>query len=295
MELPQITLPKVDLPFEISTLLHPAVVHFVIAIPVIILLLEFYNLFAKRKSIGAFSFILLLLTVIMMVGAFLTGGVDGKEAYDLLSPEGQAELKEHKLLGTYLIFASLAMILFKLLAMTGKKFFKFLFFITLIGMILITFKQGKDGGELVYTYGANVAKVKVLDEELLDTKEELEEADTKKVPVQVKDPNVTVKPSKPQVEAVPVQKATTIQTQEVVSPKKEIAPTHVPAEVEDTKIVELNATQATKPVLLDTNQSNIDNLVDSIKKKIKEVDSKTLKTIEDNTKIIKKAIQITPQ
>ncbi|RUM69979.1 MAG: hypothetical protein DSZ09_05000 [Sulfurovum sp.] len=203
MELPQITLPKIDLPFEISTLIHPAVVHFVVAIPVIILLLEFYNIFAKRKSIGAFSFLLLIFTVIMMVGAFLTGSVDGKEAYDLLSPEGQSELKDHKLIGSYLIFISLAMLIFKLLAMSGKRIFKFLFFMTMIGFILIIFKQGQEGGELVYKYGANVEKVKELDDTLFDIKEKLEEAEAKKVPK--KEEKVIAVPKSKQ-DAVPVSK-----------------------------------------------------------------------------------------
>jgi len=176
MELPVITLPKVDLPFDIPVLLHPPVDHFAIALPVIILLLEFYNLFARRKSIGAFSFILLILTVIIFAGAYLTGTTDGKEAYDLLTPEGQEALKAHKLLGTYLLLATGVVLFFKLLAMTGKSYFKFFFFVVLIGLIAGTFEQGEHGGELVYTYGANVERVKTLDDELFDVKEELEDA-----------------------------------------------------------------------------------------------------------------------
>jgi len=180
MELPVITLPKIDLPFDIPVLLHPAVDHFAIALPVVILLLEFYNLFARRKSIGGFSFILLVITVIIFALAYLTGSVDGKEAYDLLSPEGQAELKEHKLLGVYLLIGTVVVLFFKFLAMTGKGFFKLLFFLFLLGLIVVTFKQGKDGGELVYEYGANIEKVKALDDELFDVKEALEEANEAK-------------------------------------------------------------------------------------------------------------------
>jgi len=160
MALPLINIPQIDLPFAIPTLVHPAIVHFAIAIPVIVLLLEFYNLFAKRKSIGGFSFLLLLITIAVLIAVYLTGGVDGKEAYDLLSTDGQAELKAHKLLGAYVLIVSVGVILFKLLAMTGKGFFRFLFFISLIGLIAISLKQGKDGGELVYEYGANVQIIK---------------------------------------------------------------------------------------------------------------------------------------
>ncbi len=176
MTLPEITLPKIDLPFDIPLLLHPSIDHFAIVLPVIVLLLEFYNLFAQRKSIGLFSSLLLVLTVIAFAAAYFTGVVDGKEAYDLLPTEGQEELKFHKLLGTYLLLASVALLLFKLLAMSGKKIFKVLFFLVLLGFIAVTFQQGKDGGELVYEYGANVKRVKVLDDKLFDTQEALEEA-----------------------------------------------------------------------------------------------------------------------
>ncbi len=176
MQLPEITLPKIDLPFDISPLIHPPVVHFAIVLPVIVLLLELYNIFVKRKSIGVFSFMLIVLTVIVFTAAYLTGSVDGKEAFDLLSPEGQSELKEHKLLGTYLMLVSMIILVLKLLVMTGKTFFKVLFFIVLIALIVLTFKQGKDGGELVYEHGANNERIETLNDELVDLKEELEEA-----------------------------------------------------------------------------------------------------------------------
>ncbi len=176
MELPNIVLPKIDLPFDIPELLHPFIVHFAISLPVIILLIEFYNLFTRKKSVGGFSFILIVLMVVVYVAAYFTGVVDAKESYGLLSPEGQAELKEHKLLGTYLLLGSVALLFFKLLAMTGKGFFKFLFLVLLMGFVAVTLEQGKEGGELTYEHGANVEKVKALDDELFDANEELEEA-----------------------------------------------------------------------------------------------------------------------
>ena len=175
MTLPELTLPKVDLPFDIPVLLHPSVDHFAIALPVIIILLEFYNLFARKKSVGGFSFILIVFTVIAFGTAYFTGIVDGKVTFDLLSVEGKEELREHKLLGTYLLLGSVVLLFFKLLAMTGKGFFKFLFFLVLIGLTAVTLEQGKEGGELVYEYGANVERVKALDDELFDVQEELEE------------------------------------------------------------------------------------------------------------------------
>ena len=170
MTLPAIEIPKIELPFDIEVLIHPAVVHFTIVLPIVILLLEFYNLFAKKKSIGGFSFLLIILMIVVFAAAYLTGSVDGKEAYDLLIPEGQEALKGHKLLGTYLVFASVAVLFFKLLAMTGKSSLKFLFFIVLIGFSAVTLQQGKKGGELVFKYGANIERVQTLDDELFDAK-----------------------------------------------------------------------------------------------------------------------------
>ncbi|HEY9189883.1 MAG TPA: hypothetical protein VIM88_03375, partial [Sulfurovum sp.] len=102
MALPEITLPKIELPFDIPVLMHPPVDHFAIALPVVILLLELINLVAKKRAVSVLSLFFIVLTVIAVFAAYLTGNVDGKEAFILLSEEGQAELKAHKLLGTYL-------------------------------------------------------------------------------------------------------------------------------------------------------------------------------------------------
>ncbi len=179
MALPAIELPKIELPFDIPVLIHPAVDHFAIVVPIVILLLEVYNLFVKRKSIGVFSFLLILLMIVIFSAAYLTGTVDGKETYDFLTPEGQEALKTHKLLGTYLLIASGVVLFFKLLAMTGKKVLKILFFIVLIVFVGVTLKQGKEGGELVYKYGANIEKVKELDDALFDANDALEDLQDK--------------------------------------------------------------------------------------------------------------------
>jgi uncharacterized membrane protein len=190
MELPAIVLPKIALPFDIPFLLHPAAVHFAIAIPVVILLLELYNMFARRRTIGGFSFILMILTVVSLAAAYYTGNVDGKEAYDLLSSQGQEALKEHKLLGSYLLVGSIVLLVLRLLAMTGKKFFKLLFFVGLVGFTVVTLNQGKSGGDLTYKYGANVVKAEATEEAPKIAEAEVAKATT---PAEVKKPAVEVK------------------------------------------------------------------------------------------------------
>jgi uncharacterized membrane protein len=180
MQLPEITLPKVELPFDIPVLLHPSVDHFVIALPVVILLLELMNLMMKKKAVSGVSFFLIVLTVIVSVGAYFTGLVDGKEAYPALTEAAKEALAEHKLLGTYLMLASGVVLFFKLLSMiTGKSIIRVLYILILIAFVAGIFEQGEEGGELVYKYGMNVEQVKVLDDELFDLKEELEEATAK--------------------------------------------------------------------------------------------------------------------
>ena len=178
MELPVLPfkIPEVNLPFDIPVLIHPAVDHFAIALPVIVLLLEIINLFTKKRTIGVISFFLLLLTVTALVAAYLTGLVDGKEAFSFLSQAGKDELSAHKLLGIYLILASSVVLLFKLLSVIiSRGLMKGLYLLLLVLFVVGILKQGKDGGELVYKHGANVERVETLDDEMFDLKEEIEE------------------------------------------------------------------------------------------------------------------------
>ncbi|BCD60552.1 MULTISPECIES: DUF2231 domain-containing protein [unclassified Nitratiruptor] len=166
---------SIKLPFEIPLLLHPPIVHFAIAIPVIVLLLEIANLIVKRKCVGVISSLLLLLATLIYFAAFFTGKTDGSEAYALLSHDGQAELKEHKLLGLYLVYGiSLLFILKLIIAAINNKIAKIVF--TLLVAIFVGFalKQGKDGGELVYKYGANVQAVSTMDDKIMELEDELD-------------------------------------------------------------------------------------------------------------------------
>jgi len=169
MELPVLPfkIPEMALPFDIPVLMHPPVDHIVIALPLVVLLLELVNLVVKKRAVGVVSFFLLLLTITGAIAAYYTGITDGKEAFDTLSQAGQADLKAHKLMGTYLMFASVVVLIFKLLAsMIKRGIVKGLYFLILILFVAGIIKQGKEGGELVYKYGANVARVSELKGEI---------------------------------------------------------------------------------------------------------------------------------
>ena len=56
MNLTPIKIPEIPLPFDIPLLMHPPVDHFIIALPLVVLLLEIVNLFIKKRAIGVTSF-----------------------------------------------------------------------------------------------------------------------------------------------------------------------------------------------------------------------------------------------
>ncbi len=160
MSLPAISLPSINLPFDIPVLFHPPVDHFAIALPAVILLLELINLVIKRRALSMTALFLMFVATLMVAAAYLTGSVDGKEAFDALSKAGQDELKGHKLLGAYLLIVSVFVLASKLLSMMlSRTWTKTLYMLLLIVLVAGLFKQGEEGGELVYEYGANVERI----------------------------------------------------------------------------------------------------------------------------------------
>jgi uncharacterized membrane protein len=247
MELTPIKIPEIPLPFEIPALMHPPVDHFIIALPIVVLLLELVNLFAKKRAIGVVSFFLLILTVVAAVAAYLTGTVDGKAAWDLLTEVGQSELKDHKVLGTYLMLASGVVLIFKLLSsMIQRGLMKALYLFVLIFFVVGILKQGKEGGELVYKHGANVQIVKVKDDALFDCQDDLsdyvaEEKEAEEEAKKAKDAETAKKTEEaktteeaPKAEAVEAKKEEVTTeapavTEAPAATKSEVAPTETPA------------------------------------------------------------------
>ena len=276
MEIPKLPfkIPEIQLPFDIPLLMHPPVDHFIIALPIIILLLEFINIFAKKRAIGVVSFFLLTLTVAAAVAAYLTGSVDGKEAFPLLSEAAQGELKEHKLLGTYLMLASVVVLLFKLLsAMVGRGLMKALYLLVLILFVAGILKQGKEGGELVYKYGVNVEKVQELDSELFDVQEELEELqeENKASEAEEKEVVVVTETKEAPVEAAPA------------TPEVEKAPeAAVPA-----------VTEVKEEAAPETTATPVDTAVESVKSEVKEVSEEAGEEVKEKVEEIK--VEVIPQ
>jgi len=135
MTIPQISIP-VNIPLDIPGMLHPPLVHFAVVIPVLVLLFEVVNIFLNSKSIKIITSTLLFLTIALLFGAYLTGTTDGKLAIDSGTFNAIDELKEHKLLGMYLFYASIGIFIFKLLSLfINKTGFRVFYVLLLVGFV----------------------------------------------------------------------------------------------------------------------------------------------------------------
>jgi len=166
MNLPPLTLPKVPIPFDIPQMLHPMVVHFAIALPVVVLFIEIINLVVKKRAIGVVSFLLLLIGSATIAISYLTGNVDASLVNNLTIP-----LKEHKTLGAYLVVLSAFVLGLKFISSLWRSgIIKALYMILLIVLTAGVCKAGFEGMSLVYTHGINIQKTKTL-QNMLDVKD----------------------------------------------------------------------------------------------------------------------------
>ena len=165
MNLPPLTLPKVPIPFEITDMLHPMVIHFAIALPVVVLLIEIINLIVKKRAIGVVSFLLLLISSVIVAISYLTGNVDASLVGNLT-----LSLQEHKTLGAYLVVLSVVVLGLKFISSLWRSgIIKALYLILLMLFVAGVCKAGFEGVSLVYNDGVNVKKTGTL-QKLLDVK-----------------------------------------------------------------------------------------------------------------------------
>lgn len=207
MGLPEINISFLDNIISLPVHLHPPIVHFAVALPVIIFLIELANLVFRRKVLDVVSVGLLALLLVFLIGAYISGTTDGKEAWDLLDEKGQEALKAHKTFGIYIIlFGFTSVAIFKVISLiSNSMIFNILYMLILALFVVLVLKQGKDGGELVIVHGANIQKVKVLDDQLFDLQSAYEDLNASYIelkggssnttkPKPLKDINATVAP-----------------------------------------------------------------------------------------------------
>jgi hypothetical protein len=229
--------------------------------------------------------------MVATAAAYLTGTVDGKEAFDALSQAGQAELKEHKLLGTYLVIGSAVVVVFKMIsAILQRGLAKAMYLLVLIVFTLGILKQGKDGGELVYKYGANVEKVANLDSELFDVKEEIDE-------LKEAAKNV-VKKAEEKVDTVKEEVTSTVkETAEKANEVKKEISTAVEAAEKAVKTDEAtaetlskvqNSVEAVQEAVTQEAEKDLSAKEESLSEKVKPVQEKAETVLEDSVKVQEK-------
>ncbi len=138
-------------------MLHPPVTHFAIVLPIISLVLGLAYLYKPSELMSKISTRFMAITTIFIIIAFFTGKEDASDVYVFLSGDGQTLLKEHKNIALYLMIGMIVVTIIKLYG-CYKKIIK-LEVIAIVLLALIAggiLYQGKMGGELTYTYGANV-------------------------------------------------------------------------------------------------------------------------------------------
>ncbi|MFT5660991.1 MAG: putative membrane protein [Sulfurimonas sp.] len=139
-------------------MLHPASAHFAMVLPLIALILGLVYLRKPNEIMSKISTRFMVFSSIFLIIAFFTGKDDGGEAYILLSKEGQSLLLQHKDLGLYLVVSMAIAALMKFYGCFKRVFKAEVFSILLLVLIAVgVLYQGKMGGDLTYTYGANVA------------------------------------------------------------------------------------------------------------------------------------------
>ncbi len=157
MNLAPPSLPDIALPFAVPEMMHPAIVHFAVALPVVILILELVNLALRRRTIGSISFFFLLVMVLVYLGAYLTGTTDAQRAKDLISPETKTLLEAHKNGGIWLLYGSLGVLLLKLItAFVDRAVVRIVFLLMLGFFFWGTTGVVQKGCALTYKHGVNV-------------------------------------------------------------------------------------------------------------------------------------------
>ena len=156
-------------------MLHPPIVHFAIVLPLVALVFSLIYLLKRDESMSKISSRTTLIAALAMAAAWYSGNQAGPEIYDFLSAEGKEELMGHKTLGLYLAIAMGVIAVIQMAGSIMKKFaVEALAVVLLLGATVVTFAQGKDGGEIVYNHGMPF-KAYMIEDSLKDAVAEADE------------------------------------------------------------------------------------------------------------------------
>lgn len=138
-------------------MLHPAIAHFAVSLPIISLVLGLAYLYKPTELMSKISSRFFVFAAIFMIAAFFSGKEDGSEVYALLSGEGKLLLMDHKDLGLYLAIGMGITAVVKFFGCQKKNKKIEVVSILLVALVaMATLYQGKMGGELTFEHGAHV-------------------------------------------------------------------------------------------------------------------------------------------
>jgi uncharacterized membrane protein len=138
-------------------MIHPAVAHFAISLPVISLVLGLLYIIKPSEIMSKISTRFLVFAAILVVVAYFTGKEDGGEVFKFLTSDGKTALGAHAKLGLNLAIAMSVLAVIKMFACFKKMFKVELLVVALLAVVTFgILTQGKMGGEITYTYGAHV-------------------------------------------------------------------------------------------------------------------------------------------
>jgi len=158
-------------------MIHPATAHFAMVLPVVASAFGVAYMISRTETMSKILARTTLVAALAMIAAWYTGNQAGPEIYKYLSEAGKHELLEHKQLGLYLAIAMGVIAILQMLGCKLKKSALQLFAtLLLIATMLVTFLQGKHGGEIVYNHGMPF-KAYMIEETLKDAASSAEDAD----------------------------------------------------------------------------------------------------------------------
>jgi uncharacterized membrane protein len=127
---------------------HPPVVHFAIALPVALLVIDLYYRFKKIQPDGLHALITYL-SVLAMVGGTISGIIAHEPIEDILHHVPSFEIHESLGLSLTPLFLALGVVRF---LMDKKPVFRNVFTVLLVLLVILLFYQGILGGKIVYEH-----------------------------------------------------------------------------------------------------------------------------------------------
>lgn len=138
--------------------LHPAVVHFPIALTFVALLFELLAFFPKLKSLSSASPLLLALAAVSSVVAVLSG--EAAEDAAVIPAAARQLVEQHEELGEKVMYALLVLAVLRLILFRLERFspwVRLVFLALLLTVAVAVGYNGKLGGELVFQHGVGTA------------------------------------------------------------------------------------------------------------------------------------------